>query len=68
MITNLIKVYEISCPKCGKIERLYRLKSTSQKALRRMGWHENSDHVWFCVKCKGLQGETETSNRIREHA
>lgn len=57
MITNLIKVFEVCCPKCGKVERLFKTKSHSEKVLRRLGWQESRDHVWYCPKCKDREIE-----------
>lgn len=50
---KLIRVYETSCTKCGKVERLFKTLSASKRHLHLLGWRESSTHDWYCADCKG---------------
>lgn len=50
---KLMRVYEVTCRKCAKVERLFKTINVSKRHLRSLGWCESSTHDWYCADCKG---------------
>lgn len=49
---KLIQIYEVTCRKCAKVERLFKTVNVSKRHLRSLGWCENARHEWHCNECR----------------